>query len=127
MLERDSMQHKEAILLLAKCISALPGLQRKVLAIHYLENMQLSDIAACLGLSKIKTCQILVETSAQLLLVDFRRLRRSSVSSATKNLITIATLAVTILAASAHAGEVIRSASATKAELTRYWRQHNRA
>ena len=51
MLERNSMQHKEAILLLAKCISALPGLQRKVLAIHYLENMQLSDIAACLGLS----------------------------------------------------------------------------
>jgi hypothetical protein len=34
-------------------------------------------------------------------------------------------LAVTILAASAHAGEVIRSASATKAELTQYWSQHN--
>jgi hypothetical protein len=31
---------------------------------------------------------------------------------------TIAALAVTILAASAHAAEVIRSASATKAELT---------
>jgi hypothetical protein len=34
-------------------------------------------------------------------------------------------LAVTILAASAHAGEVIRSASATKAGLTQYWSQHN--
>ena len=42
-----------------------------------------------------------------------------------KNLITIAALAVAILAASAHAGEVIRSASATKAGLTQYWSQHN--
>jgi len=42
-----------------------------------------------------------------------------------KNLITIATLAVTILAATAHAGEVIRSASATKAALTQYWSQHD--
>jgi hypothetical protein len=42
-----------------------------------------------------------------------------------KNLITIATLAVTILASSVHAGEVIRSASATKAGFTQYWTQHN--
>ena len=42
-----------------------------------------------------------------------------------KNLITIAALAVTILAPSAHALEVIKSASATKAELTQYWSQHN--
>ena len=42
-----------------------------------------------------------------------------------KNRITIATLAVTILAVSAHAGEVIKSASATKAGLTQYWSQHN--
>ena len=40
-------------------------------------------------------------------------------------LVAIAALAVTILAASAHAGEVIKSASATKAELTQYWSQHN--
>jgi len=44
---------------------------------------------------------------------------------ATKHLIRIAALAVTTLAASAHAGEVIRSASATTAELTQYWSQHN--
>ena len=43
----------------------------------------------------------------------------------TKNLITIAALAVTILATSARAGEVLRSAGATKAELTQYWSQHN--
>jgi hypothetical protein len=42
-----------------------------------------------------------------------------------KNLITIAALAVTIVAASAHAEEVIRSARATKAELTQYWSEHN--
>jgi sigma-70-like protein len=125
MQEWDSVQHKETVLLLAQRIAKLPGVQKKVLAMYYFENMQLSDIAACLGLSKIRTCQILVETSAQLLLVDFRRLRRSSVSLVTKNLITIAALAVTILAASAHAGEVIRSASATKTELTQYWSQHN--
>jgi hypothetical protein len=43
----------------------------------------------------------------------------------TKNLIAIAALGVAILAASVHAGEVIRSANATKAELTQYWSQHN--
>ena len=42
-----------------------------------------------------------------------------------KNLITIAALAVTMLAASARAGEVVRSASATKAQLTQYWSQHD--
>ena len=43
-----------------------------------------------------------------------------------KNRITIAALAVTILAVSADAGgEVIRSASATKAGVTQYWSQHN--
>jgi hypothetical protein len=42
-----------------------------------------------------------------------------------KNLITIAALAVTMLVASAHAGEVIRSASVTKAGFTQYWSQHN--
>ena len=43
----------------------------------------------------------------------------------TKNLIAIAALAVTTLAVSAHAGEVIKSASETKAGLTQYWSQHN--
>jgi hypothetical protein len=42
-----------------------------------------------------------------------------------KNLITIAALAVTIMAGSAHAGEVIKSAGATKTGLTQYWSQHN--
>jgi hypothetical protein len=43
----------------------------------------------------------------------------------TKNLIAITALAVTMLAASAQAAEVIKSANATKAGLTQYWSQHN--
>ena len=42
-----------------------------------------------------------------------------------KNLITIAALTVTILAVTAHAGEVIKSASETRAGLAQYWSQHN--
>ena len=34
--------------------------------------MALADIGASLGLSKIKNCQILIETSTQLFLVDRR-------------------------------------------------------
>jgi hypothetical protein len=70
--ELDNAQHKESVLLLAQCISKLPSLQKKVLAMYYFENMPLADIAVSLGLSKISTYQILVETSAQLFLVDRR-------------------------------------------------------
>lgn len=42
-----------------------------------------------------------------------------------KNLITIAALAVTILSANADSGDVVKSASATKEQLTQYWSQHN--
>ena len=70
--ESNNAQHKGCVLLLAQCISKLPTLQKKLLAMYYFENMHLADIAAKLGLSKIKTCQILVETSARLFLVDRR-------------------------------------------------------
>jgi hypothetical protein len=70
--ELDNAQHKESVLLLAQCISKLPWLQKKVLAMYYFGNMPLADIATSLGLSKTGTCQILVETSAQLLLMDRR-------------------------------------------------------
>jgi len=42
-----------------------------------------------------------------------------------KNLITIAAVAVTILSADANSGEVVKSASATKEELAKYWSQHD--
>jgi hypothetical protein len=41
------------------------------------------------------------------------------------NLITIVAVTVTVLTVTGHAGEVVRSASATKAELTLYWSRHN--
>jgi hypothetical protein len=44
---------------------------------------------------------------------------------ATKNLITIAAFAITILAVNAKAEDIIRSADATKTELIQYWSQHN--
>jgi hypothetical protein len=42
-----------------------------------------------------------------------------------KNLITISALAVTVFISNARAEQVIRSADATKTQLTRYWSQHD--
>jgi hypothetical protein len=47
-------------------IGVLPPVQKKLLAMYYVENLPLAEIAAHLGLSEIGTCQILVETSARL-------------------------------------------------------------
>jgi hypothetical protein len=42
-----------------------------------------------------------------------------------KNLITISALAVTVFISNARAEQVIRSADATKTQLTQYWSQHD--
>lgn len=47
----DSVQHKETVLLLAQRIAKLPGVQKKVLAMYYYENLPAAEIAACLGLA----------------------------------------------------------------------------
>jgi hypothetical protein len=70
--ESDNAQHKESVLPLAQCISKLPWLQKKVLAMYYFENMPLADTVTSLGLSEARACEILVETSARLFLVDRR-------------------------------------------------------
>jgi hypothetical protein len=57
--------------------------------------------------------------------VDILKISPNGTAKLRKNLITIAALAVTIMAGSAHAGEVIKSAGATKTGLTQYWSQHN--
>ena len=44
-------------------------MQKKLLAMYYVENSPLAEIAVHLGLSEIGTCQILVETSARLLAI----------------------------------------------------------
>ena len=62
MLESDDPQYKEAVLRLAKCISMLPCLQKKLLALYYFENMPLADIAACLDLTECEIEQIRAET-----------------------------------------------------------------
>ena len=62
MRERDSSQRKEGILLLAHRITELPSVQQKVLAMYYVENLQLAEIAAHLGLSKTAAYEILTGT-----------------------------------------------------------------
>jgi DNA-directed RNA polymerase specialized sigma subunit len=50
--ERDSLERKEGILLLAQRIAELPRLQKKTLAMYYYENLPAAEIAACLGLAE---------------------------------------------------------------------------
>ena len=56
------MSGEKDILLLVRCIAELPRLQKKLLALYYLENMPLVDIAAGFGPSEARTCRILVGT-----------------------------------------------------------------
>jgi len=70
------MSGEKDILLLVRCIAELPRLQKKLLALYYLENMPLVDIAAVLSLSEARTCEILVQ-SIDFLQRRFRRTRRT--------------------------------------------------
>ena len=54
----DALERKEIISLLAKRMAQLPDLQKKVLAMYYYENMQLSQIAAIFRLTEGRICQI---------------------------------------------------------------------
>jgi RNA polymerase sigma factor for flagellar operon FliA len=62
MTESDNEQRHKNALLLAQRIAEMPCLQKKLLAMYYFENLALGDIAACLALGKMRTCQILAET-----------------------------------------------------------------
>jgi RNA polymerase sigma factor for flagellar operon FliA len=53
-----ALERKEIISLLAERMAQLPELQKKVLAMYYYENMQLSQIAAVFGLTEGRICQI---------------------------------------------------------------------
>ena len=44
--------------LLAERMAQLPELQKKVLAMYYYENMQLSEIATIFGMTESRICQI---------------------------------------------------------------------
>lgn len=54
----DALKRKEIILLLVERMAQLPELQKKVLAMYYHENMQLSKIAAVFGVTESRIYQI---------------------------------------------------------------------
>ena len=54
----DALERKEIISLLVERMARLPELQRKVLTMYYYESMRLSEIAAILGLTESRICQI---------------------------------------------------------------------
>ena len=54
----DALKRKEIISLLVERMAQLPELQRKVLAMYYHENMQLSKIAAVFGVTESRIYQI---------------------------------------------------------------------
>lgn len=62
----DVVERKEIIALLAERITQLPEIPKKVLAMYYYENLRLSDIATCFGLTESRICQIHTQAVSQL-------------------------------------------------------------
>jgi RNA polymerase sigma factor FliA len=62
----DVLERKEILSLLAQRMAQLPTMPKKVLAMYYYENMRLSDIAACFGLTESRICQIHTQAVASL-------------------------------------------------------------
>jgi len=58
----DALERKEVLSLLAERMAKLPAIPKKVLAMYYYENMKLSEIAACFGLTESRICQIHTQT-----------------------------------------------------------------
>ena len=58
----DALERKEVLSLLAQRMAGLPDMPKKVLAMYYYENMRLSEIAACFGLTESRICQIHTQT-----------------------------------------------------------------
>jgi RNA polymerase sigma factor FliA len=58
----DVLERKEVLSLMAQRMAKLPEIQKKVLAMYYYENMKLSEIAACFGLTESRICQIHTQT-----------------------------------------------------------------
>jgi RNA polymerase sigma factor for flagellar operon FliA len=62
----DALERKEVLSLLAQRMEQLPPVPKKVLAMYYYEEMRLSEIAACFGLTESRICQIHTQTVGQL-------------------------------------------------------------
>jgi RNA polymerase sigma factor FliA len=58
----DVLERNEVLSLLAQRMVKLSEIQKKVLAMYYYENMKLSEIAACFGLTESRICQIHTQT-----------------------------------------------------------------
>ena len=58
----DTLERKEVLSLLAQRMEQLPPVPKKILAMYYYENMRLSEIAACFGLTESRICQIHTQT-----------------------------------------------------------------
>jgi RNA polymerase sigma factor for flagellar operon FliA len=62
----DALERKEIISLLVERMAQLPEMQKKILAMYYYENMQLSEIAALFGVTESRICQVRGEAVAVL-------------------------------------------------------------
>ena len=60
--EFDALERDEALSLLVQCVAQLPPMLKKVLAMHYNENLQIADIAACCGVTEFEIDQIHAKT-----------------------------------------------------------------
>lgn len=54
----DSLARRELIDLIAERIKTLPDMQRKVLALYYMEDLRLREIAEAYGLTESRICQV---------------------------------------------------------------------
>jgi RNA polymerase sigma factor (sigma-70 family) len=62
----DRMDRKRTVASLALRIARLPEVPKKVLTMYYYENVRLSEIAACFGLTESRVRQIRTKTVALL-------------------------------------------------------------
>jgi hypothetical protein len=58
----DALQRDDVLEPLAQCIGQLPPTQKTVLAMYYHENLEPTEIAACLGLTECEIDQVRAQT-----------------------------------------------------------------
>ena len=62
----DALPRDVVLELFAQCIAQLPLTQKTVLVLYYYEDLELAEIAACLGLTECEVEQVRVETAGLL-------------------------------------------------------------
>jgi DNA-directed RNA polymerase specialized sigma subunit len=61
-MEFDASQRENIVELLAQCVAELPATQQTALALYYHEDLEPTEIAACLGLTECEIDQVRAET-----------------------------------------------------------------